>query len=347
MNGPIRSSGCARRCAGSASAAAAVSRRSRGTMRSTKWPTASCGVREKYGPFAIAGAVSGAFFSRGLVMAQLTRAIGTPNWLINQDLCGGCRGVTEKMTGLNIAGGEDIDNAACVMIVGRNPLVADPPQWMALKQAKARGARVLVIDPFQTSAAEMADLWLRPRPGTDGAIALAMTKVLIDEEPLRPRRRGELVSRLRCPRRARQHLHARNGPSSRPACRPRRSSRRRGCSRAGRPASSAATASMPRATACRRSAPTIACSQSAATSIASAATGGAKRPKGFKTYFDILFDPAFRLAARDRGAAHRRRAVSAVGGPARLPDGLPQPLRHRGDPDRPARIRCGRSTPAA
>ena len=37
------------------------------------------------------------------------------------------------------------------------------------------------LDPFQTSAAEMADLWLRPRPGTDGAIALAMTKVLIDE----------------------------------------------------------------------------------------------------------------------------------------------------------------------
>jgi anaerobic selenocysteine-containing dehydrogenase len=77
-------------------------------------------VREKYGPSAIAGAVSGAFFSRGLVMAQLTRAIGTPNWLINQDLCGGCRGVTEKMTGLNIAGGEDVDHAACVMIVGRN-----------------------------------------------------------------------------------------------------------------------------------------------------------------------------------------------------------------------------------
>ena len=40
--------------------------------------------------------------------------------------------------------------------------------------------------------------------------------------------------------------------------------------------------------------------------------------------------------ARDRGAAHRRRAVSALGRPARLPDGLPQPLRHRGDPDRRA-----------
>ena len=85
------------------------------------------------------------------------------------------------MTGLDITGGEDIDNAACALIVGRNPAIADPIQWMALKRAKARGAKILVIDPFRTSAAEIADLWLRPHPGTDGAIALAMTKWLIDE----------------------------------------------------------------------------------------------------------------------------------------------------------------------
>ena len=46
--------------------------RSRGTMRSTRWPTAWRAYARQYGPFAIAGAVSGAFFSRGLVMAQLS-----------------------------------------------------------------------------------------------------------------------------------------------------------------------------------------------------------------------------------------------------------------------------------
>ena len=138
-------------------------------------------VRTEYGPLSLAGAVSGAFFSRGLVMALLMRSLGSPNWMINQDLCGGCRGVGEKMTGLDITGGEDIDNSACIMIVGRNPSIADPIQWMAIKRAKAKGAKVLVIDPFQTSAAEVADLWLRPRPGTDAAIALAMIKVLVDE----------------------------------------------------------------------------------------------------------------------------------------------------------------------
>ena len=121
-------------------------------------------VRSEHGPLALAGAVSGAFFSRGLVMALLMRALGSPNWMINQDLCGGCRAVGEKMTGLDITGGEDIENTACAMIVGRNPAVADPIQWMALKRAKARGARILVIDPFRTSAVDIADLWLRPRP---------------------------------------------------------------------------------------------------------------------------------------------------------------------------------------
>jgi thiosulfate reductase / polysulfide reductase chain A len=252
-------------------------------------------VREKYGPFAVAGAVSGAFFSRGLVMAQLTRAMGTPNWLINQDLCGGCRGVTEKMTGLNIAGGEDVDNAACVMIVGRNPLIADPPQWMALKQAKARGARLLVIDPFQTSAAEMADLWLRPRPGTDGAIALAMTKVFIDE-------------RLYDCEDVANWCHGFDALAERVStCTPEWAQRQTGV-----PAAQIVEAArmFARGPSCFISGHGIDAASNGVQTFRSyyclfAISGNVdrvggnrrpKRPEGFKTYFDILFDPAFRLS---------------------------------------------------
>jgi anaerobic selenocysteine-containing dehydrogenase len=88
---------------------------------------------------------------------------------------------------------------------------------MAIKRAKARGARVLVIDPFRTPAAEIADLWLRPRPGTDGAIALAMIKIFIDEglsATAMTLRAGAMVSTRwrRAFRPAR-----RNGPRRRPA----------------------------------------------------------------------------------------------------------------------------------
>lgn len=136
-------------------------------------------VKRRHGGPALVGAVSGAAFSRGAVMALLMRSLGSPNWMINQDLCGGCRAVSDKVTGLAITGGEDVEHANCVLIVGRNPALADPPQWIALKQAKARGAKVVVLDPFRTQAAEIADVWLRPAPGTDGAIGLAMIRHLI------------------------------------------------------------------------------------------------------------------------------------------------------------------------
>ena len=139
-------------------------------------------VRAQHGPLAIAGAVSGAFFSRGAIVALLLRSIGSPNWMINQDLCGGCRAVSARAMGLNITSGEDIAHANCILLVGRNPHAADPVQWTAIKQAKKRGAHLIVIDPKRIPACDLADIWLRPRPGTDAALALAMISVLIDEK---------------------------------------------------------------------------------------------------------------------------------------------------------------------
>jgi len=138
-------------------------------------------VREKYGAEAIVGATSGAYFSRSVLLALTLRSIGSPNWMINQDLCGGCRAVSARVMGLNITRGEDIDHTRCALIVGRNSSIADPVEWAALKQAKKRGARMIVIDPKRTQASQMADLWLQPHIGTDAALALAMTHVLISE----------------------------------------------------------------------------------------------------------------------------------------------------------------------
>jgi anaerobic selenocysteine-containing dehydrogenase len=138
-------------------------------------------VRARWGPEAIAGATSGAYFSRSVILALTLRAIGSPNWMINQDLCGGCRAVSARTMGLDIARGEDIANARCALVVGRNSSAADPVEWAALKAAKRRGARLLVIDPKRTPPAQMADLWLAPRVGTDAALALAMMHIIIAE----------------------------------------------------------------------------------------------------------------------------------------------------------------------
>jgi anaerobic selenocysteine-containing dehydrogenase len=51
-----------------------------------------------------------------------------------------------------------------------------------MRAAQQRKATLLVIDPRRTKEAEAADLWLRPRPGTDAALALGFLHVIITEE---------------------------------------------------------------------------------------------------------------------------------------------------------------------
>ena len=138
-------------------------------------------VRDTHGPLSLVGAVSSAFFSRGAMVALLMRSLGSPNWMMNQDLCGGCRALSDKVTGLGIVGGEDIGNTRCALIVGRNPSAADPVQWMTLKRARNNGAKIVIIDTAETPATKIADIWLRPRPGTDVTLALAMINVIITE----------------------------------------------------------------------------------------------------------------------------------------------------------------------
>ncbi len=50
-----------------------------------------------------------------------------------------------------------------------------------LKRAIDQGAKLIVIDPRKTSAASRAALWLKPKPGTDLALALGMLKVMVEE----------------------------------------------------------------------------------------------------------------------------------------------------------------------
>jgi len=139
-------------------------------------------IKEKYGGPALVGAVSNAHFSRGVSVALLMRAFGSPNWMMNQDLCGGCRGISDKVTGLSINNGEDLDKTKCALIVGRNPAAADPAQWLALKRAKKIGAKIVVIDPVRTATAKISDLWLQPKPGTDSALAMAIINWLITNQ---------------------------------------------------------------------------------------------------------------------------------------------------------------------
>ncbi len=73
----------------------------------------------------------------------------------------------------------DLPNARLVVLWGKNAAETNVHQVGHLHQAIDRGARVVVIDPRRTETAERADLLLQPRPGTDGALALAVGHLLV------------------------------------------------------------------------------------------------------------------------------------------------------------------------
>ena len=74
----------------------------------------------------------------------------------------------------------DLDNAGCILFWGYNPSVARLAHATSTAAAVARGAKLIVVDPRKVGLAAKADHWLRVRPGTDGALALSMTHVMIE-----------------------------------------------------------------------------------------------------------------------------------------------------------------------
>ncbi|MCV9938338.1 molybdopterin-dependent oxidoreductase [Boseaceae bacterium BT-24-1] len=139
------------------------------------------GIVRKHGSKAIAGAVSNQFYDRGVAMALLLRILGSPNYMINQDLCQGCRSTAGVLSGIPGLPGEELKTARCIMVVGKSPSDSNIVEWMNTKAAKQAGAKLIVIDPRLSTIAQQADLWLAPKPGTDVALALAMTHVILEE----------------------------------------------------------------------------------------------------------------------------------------------------------------------
>ncbi len=78
----------------------------------------------------------------------------------------------------------DLESAELIVVWGANPATDSPPLDMHRIQAAAeRNAEIVVIDPRRTDTAKRTGAqWVPIRPGTDGALALSMIGVLIDED---------------------------------------------------------------------------------------------------------------------------------------------------------------------
>jgi anaerobic selenocysteine-containing dehydrogenase len=96
----------------------------------------------------------------------------------------------------------DIRFAELIILWGTNTRLTNRHLWAFVEEARANGARVVVIDPIRTITAQSADWFVQPLPATDVALMLGMIHVLIrddmiDHEYVRSHARGfdELAAR--------------------------------------------------------------------------------------------------------------------------------------------------------
>ncbi|WP_372788133.1 molybdopterin-dependent oxidoreductase [Paraconexibacter sp.] len=116
-------------------------------------------------------------------ITRLRRAFGSPNFTCSMELCGWGRYLASMYTyGTPVPGAymPDLEHAGCILFWGYNPSVARLVHATATVDARKRGAKLVMVDPRRAGLASTADHWLRVRPGTDAALAIALTGVLLE-----------------------------------------------------------------------------------------------------------------------------------------------------------------------
>ena len=144
----------------------------------------------RHGPDAVAFYLSGQLLTEDYYVANklMKGFIGSANVDTNSRLC-----MASTVAGHRRAFGadtvpgtyEDLDLADLIILVGSNAAWCHPVLYQRMVANKrARGARIVVIDPRRTATAEDADLFLPIAPGMDTALFAGLLVHLADTRAL-------------------------------------------------------------------------------------------------------------------------------------------------------------------
>lgn len=99
-------------------------------------------------------------------------------------LCGGAAKTASASTlGRPLASDPlDVRHSKLILLWGTNTRLTNRHLWPFVEEARAKGARVVVIDPVRTITADSADWFVQPFPGTDVALMLAIAHVLVRDD---------------------------------------------------------------------------------------------------------------------------------------------------------------------
>ncbi|MBM3173955.1 MAG: hypothetical protein FJZ85_09705, partial [Chloroflexi bacterium] len=123
------------------------------------------------------------------LIRRFAGAYGTPNIVTDDSL-----GNEAEKSGQWMADGNYVHSAydlertnyilsfGASVVESQKPLARNLRMWGKIRRERPNRAKVVVIDPRYSVTAAKADLWIPIKPGTDGALALAMANVIISEE---------------------------------------------------------------------------------------------------------------------------------------------------------------------
>ncbi|HYO31114.1 MAG TPA: molybdopterin oxidoreductase family protein [Thermomicrobiales bacterium] len=130
-------------------------------------------------PYSFSGTLG--LVQMGVSSLRLWNRMGSSG--LERSICGAA---AEKAVALTVGAkwapdAADLRHAELLIVWGHNPASTNPHAMPFLQEAQRNGTELVVIDPRRTTTARRADLHLRPRPATDGALALGLIHVLFAE----------------------------------------------------------------------------------------------------------------------------------------------------------------------
>jgi anaerobic selenocysteine-containing dehydrogenase len=139
-------------------------------------------AKEKHGAESIAF-ISGSFKggTQGNHLNRFANLFGAPNVAWAGYTCFAPRLMASVVTYGSYAIPDFEHPPATIVLWGKNLLADLHHVYWRMMKAVERGAKLLVINPADVDGVDKADLWLKPRPGSDLALALGMINVIINE----------------------------------------------------------------------------------------------------------------------------------------------------------------------
>ncbi|HEJ4922444.1 TPA: molybdopterin-dependent oxidoreductase [Pseudomonas aeruginosa] len=113
-------------------------------------------------------------------LERFVRIYGSPNTSYGTEICNWHKDVAHRWTfgcGIPVA---DYSHADLILLWGHNPANTWLAQASAIGTGRNNGAKLIVVDPRPTPLAKEANAWLDVNPGTDGALALGLSHLLVE-----------------------------------------------------------------------------------------------------------------------------------------------------------------------